>query len=113
MHEISLAEEILRIVESSSICKRFLKVKSLTLAVGDLAGVEPVALEFALTHIAEGTLLEGAVIRLNQISGSGYCAPCDVRVRIDYIQSPCPHCGHQPLTIIKGTELQIQDLIVT
>ncbi|MEY4685744.1 MAG: Hydrogenase/urease nickel incorporation, metallochaperone, hypA, partial [Pseudomonadota bacterium] len=40
MHEVSLAEEILRIIESSALDTPFSKVKTMTLEIGDLAGVE-------------------------------------------------------------------------
>lgn len=112
MHEVSLAEEILRIVETSSIEERFSKVQSLTLAIGGLAGVEAEALEFALTHMAHGTVLEGTKILLHPVSGSGYCDPCAVRVSIDSIHSPCPLCAHHPLTLIEGIELRVQSLDV-
>lgn len=112
MHEVSLAEEILRIVESSALATPFSKVKTLTLEIGDLAGVEPEALEFALTHMAPETLLEGALIRLIPVPGSGFCDACAMRVDLEFALSPCPHCGQQPLVDVKGTELRIRDLEV-
>ena len=112
MHEVSLAEEILRIVESSARDTPFSNVKTLTLEIGRLAGVEPEALEFALTHMAEGTLLEGALLRLIPVPGSGFCDVCCMRVDLAFVLSPCPRCGHQPLTEVEGTELRIRDLEV-
>lgn len=112
MHEVSLAEEILRIVETSARDAQFSKVKILTLEIGDLAGVETEALEFALTHMAPETMLEGALIRQIPIPGSGFCEPCGLRVALDFVRSPCPRCGHQPLADIEGTELRIRDLEV-
>lgn len=112
MHEVSLAEEILRIVESTAVEQAFSKVEGLTLEIGDLAGVEAEALEFALTHMATGTLLEGATLTLLTVPGSGYCKLCRVRAPIEFIQSPCPKCGEQPLLDLEGTELRIRDLEV-
>jgi len=112
LHEVSLAEEILRIVESSARDTPFSKVKVLTLEIGHLAGVEPEALEFALTHMAEGTLLEGALLHLIPVPGSGFCGVCSLRVDLAFALSPCPRCGHQPLSDLKGTELRIRDLEV-
>ena len=112
MHEVSLAEEILEIVESASRNTPFTSVKTLTLAVGDLAGVEPQALEFALEHMSQGTLLDGALIQMIPIPGSGFCETCNTRVALDFALSPCPRCGHQPLANVEGTELRIRDLEV-
>ena len=112
MHEVSLAEEILRIVESAAAEQHFSKVQSLTLEVGELAGVESEALEFALTHMAPGTLLEGARVILVNIPGRGHCVFCNAWVPIDFIHSACSSCGHQPLLDLEGTELRVRDLEV-
>ena len=112
MHEVSLAEEILHIVESSALSQRFNQVQTLTLEIGDLAAVETEALEFALIHMAPGTILEGARIQFVQIQGSAYCDCCAARVPIAFIQSPCPRCGHLPLSAIHGEELRVRDLEV-
>jgi hydrogenase nickel incorporation protein HypA/HybF len=112
VHEISLAEEILRMIEESSVSEGFNKVKSLTLEMGQLAGVDPEALSFALTHMAPGSLIDGAIIHLDELPGSGYCSSCKKRVAIDFRLAPCPQCGQQPLSTIEGTELRVRHLEV-
>lgn len=112
MHEISLAEEILRIIEESSAREGFLHVQSLTLEIGQLAGVDPESLSFALTHMPPGSLIDGAIIHLEELHGSGYCSSCKKRITIDFGLAPCPRCGHQPLSSIEGTELRVRHLEV-
>lgn len=112
MHEVSLAQELLHIVESAAVEQHFSKVHRLTLEIGDLSGIEPQALRFALTHMAPGTLLEGAEIIFLSVPGSGLCDVCRMKVPIEFLQSPCPNCGQQPLLDLEGTELRIRDLEV-
>lgn len=112
MHEISLAEEILRIVEASSDLEGFTQVQKITLEVGQMSGVEPEALAFALTHMASGSLIEGADIQLDLLPGSGYCAVCKARVPMDFALAPCRICGQYPLSSIEGTELRVRNLEV-
>ena len=58
MHELSLADGILQVVEDAAAREAFARVLQLRLEVGKLAGVELQALRFALEAIAPGTLLD-------------------------------------------------------
>jgi hydrogenase nickel incorporation protein HypA/HybF len=66
MHELSLAGEIVRMVEASAVRDKFRQVSTLRLEAGALAGVEVAALRFALEAIASGTCLEGATIVIDE-----------------------------------------------
>lgn len=66
MHELSLAGEILRIVEAAAVRERFRQVGQLRLEAGGRAGVEVSALRFALDALAPGTCLEGAQIEIDE-----------------------------------------------
>lgn len=66
MHELSLADGILRLVEEAATRERFQRVAHLHLEVGMRAGVEVSALRFALETIATGTCLEGARINIDE-----------------------------------------------
>jgi hydrogenase nickel incorporation protein HypA/HybF len=70
MHELSLADDILRLVEDAAAREHFQRVAQLHLEAGTRAGVEVSALRFALETIAPGTCLEGAHIRIDEPPGS-------------------------------------------
>lgn len=112
MHEISLAEEVLRIIEESSVQEGFVQVRSFTLEVGQLAGVDPQALSFALEHVGSGSIIQGAKIDFQPLPGSGYCASCKMRVPLDFALAPCHQCGQQPLAKLKGNDLRLLHLDV-
>lgn len=57
MHELSLAEGVLRLVEDAAQREGFARVQKLTLEAGALAGVEVRALRFALDALQPGTRL--------------------------------------------------------
>ena len=66
MHELSLADEIVRLVQDAATREHFRRVATLRLEAGTHAGVEVSALRFALEAIAPGTCLEGARIEIDE-----------------------------------------------
>jgi hydrogenase nickel incorporation protein HypA/HybF len=112
MHELSLAGDIVRMVEAASAREQFRRVARLRLEAGALAGVEPEALRFALDAMAPGTCLEGAQITIDEPPGSAWCPHCAASVAVASRADPCPDCGNYPLRATGGTELRVLDLVV-
>ncbi len=112
MHELSLADGVLRLVEAAAVRERFARVATLRLEAGALAGVEVPALRFALEAIAPGTCLDGAQIEIEQPPGSAWCARCAADVLIASRADPCPRCGSYPVTVTGGSALRVLDLLV-
>ncbi len=112
MHELSLAEEIVRMVESTAAREHFSRVATLTLQAGALAGVEVASLRFALQAITPGTCLEGAAIVINEPTGRAWCNACAAEVSIASRADPCPVCDGYPLKVLQGDALRVVDLVV-
>jgi hydrogenase nickel incorporation protein HypA/HybF len=112
MHEMSLAGGILQIVEDAAAREGFARVSRLVLEAGALAGVEISALRFALEALSPGTLLEAAIIDIEQPAGRAWCMICSQSVSISSRTDPCPCCGGWQLTPTGGTELRVRELIV-
>ena len=112
VHELSLAEGILQLVERARERDPFERVARLRLEAGALCGVEVSALRFALAVIAAGTCLEAAVIDIDEPAAAAWCAPCEQAVSIRSRLEPCPLCGGHQLNVSGGTELRVVDLQV-
>ncbi len=112
MHELSLAAEILRIVQDAAARDGFRQVALLRLEAGALCGVEVDALRFALSAIAQGTCLAGARIDIEQPPGRAWCIECAAEVEIFSRADPCPQCGAVPLRPCGGHALRVLDLLV-
>ena len=112
MHEMSLADGILQVVEQAALRERFRRVQRLTLAAGALAGVEVRALRFALDAVAPGSCLEGAEIVIEEPPGQAWCLRCAATVTISARTDACPRCGGYRLQATGGTELKVVDLMV-
>jgi hydrogenase nickel incorporation protein HypA/HybF len=112
VHELSLAAEILRLVQDAAAREHFRRVAMLRLEAGALAGVEVGALRFALDAVAPGTCLAGAQIEIEEPPGRAWCGQCAAEVAIESRAEPCPHCGGLALRPTGGDSLRVLDLLV-
>lgn len=112
MHELSLAQEIVRMVQATAQREHFHRVSTLRLQAGALAGVEVSALRFALDAMVGGTCLEGACIEIDEPPGAAWCAHCEREVAILTRADPCPVCNGYPVKPVSGMALRVLDLVV-
>ncbi|GAA5190746.1 hydrogenase maturation nickel metallochaperone HypA [Ferrimonas gelatinilytica] len=108
MHEMSLAEGILQIVESQAAPSP--KVHSVTLSVGELAGVELTSLKFCFDVVTRDTLAEGALLEIESVPGSAFCFDCLAQVPLSRRGEPCPKCGGYQLTVVGGDQMKVKSL---
>ena len=69
MHELSIAQSIVEMVRKHLPAGEMRGVKSVTLKVGDRAGVAPESLEFCFGAASEGTAAQGAKLRIENVPG--------------------------------------------
>lgn len=112
MHELSLAEDILRLVQASAQREGWTRLARLRLQAGTLAGVEVQALRFALDAVAPGTCLQGARIEIDEPPGLAWCPHCAQTVPLASRIDPCPRCGGFELRVTGGTALRVVELVV-
>ena len=112
MHELSLALDIVQLVEDAARRENFRRVARLHLEAGALAGVEVSALRFALQSLAGGTCLEGAQVEIDEPPGSAWCERCREHVTIASRADPCPRCHGYPVRPTAGDRLRVIDLHV-
>jgi hydrogenase nickel incorporation protein HypA/HybF len=112
MHELSLCESIVTILEAEAKRQSFSRVKHIWLEVGAFSGVEPEAMRFCFSAVANGTLAEAAVFEIVPRPGQATCLDCGGSVALTERYDPCPLCGSQLLQVTGGEELKIKELEV-
>lgn len=112
MHEMSLAEGILQIVENAAAKQGFRQVKEIRLEIGALSGVEPGALTFSLEVVLRNSVAEGARVEMETLPGQGWCMDCGEMVPINALYDACPRCGGYQVQATGGTEMRVKDLLV-
>jgi hydrogenase nickel incorporation protein HypA/HybF len=113
MHEMSVAENILEIVRHNFKQEIHGSVRTITVRVGELAGVVPESLEFCFQAITQGTPFQNASLRIDRIPLEGRCDRCGKTTVMEEVFSPCSHCDNQTLTLLSGRELQVVEFEVS
>jgi hydrogenase nickel incorporation protein HypA/HybF len=73
MHELSIAQNIVEIVKQHLPPGQIQSVKSVKMKVGHQAGIVPESLEFCFEAVAEGTVIQGATLEIENGSGDELC----------------------------------------
>jgi hydrogenase nickel incorporation protein HypA/HybF len=110
MHEMSIAQQILEIVEQHLPEPVEGRVTAIKLRIGEMAGIVAESLEFCFSAIAEGTLLEGAALVIEQCPIVVRCKDCEAESRLDFMIFSCPSCGSRNVRMISGNELHVIEL---
>ncbi len=110
MHEMSLAEGVLQIVEEKALEGGFGQVSVIHLEVGQLANVEIEALRFALDAVLAGTLADGAAVEITEVAGLGRCSDCRATVAVAARYEACPVCGGYRLDIVDGAQMRVREI---
>ncbi|MDR3410328.1 MAG: hydrogenase maturation nickel metallochaperone HypA [Formivibrio sp.] len=110
MHELTLAEHALRIVEKTAKKAEAVRVTRIKLAIGVLAHVDPETLQYCCEMVSRGTLAEGARIEIVRSPGLAHCDDCMQEVELKQVGEPCPRCGSYRLDITDGDQMLVLDI---
>lgn len=112
MHEMSLCEGVLQVLEAEALRQHFTKVKTVWLEIGALANVEPHAMQFCFTAVTRQTLADGATLEIIHQPAQAWCLNCSQSSVIHQRYEACPLCGSYQLQLTSGDELRIKELEV-
>ncbi len=112
MHEMSICESIVNVIEQQAVAQGFSRVKCVRLEIGPLAGVELEALRFCFDVVCKGGLAEGAVLEVIEVAINAWCMQCAEKTDVKQRYDPCPKCGSHQVQITGGDELRIKEMEV-
>ncbi len=112
MHEMSLCEGVLQIIENESQRMAFSSVRGVTLEIGLLSQVEPEAMRFCFDVVCNGSIAEGATLNIIQNPGQAWCMQCADSKTISQRGTACPDCGSYQLQVTGGDEMRVKSLEV-
>ncbi len=112
MHELGLAMQTLDIVLEEAGRQKAERVLSMRMRVGELSGVVPEALQFALETIMEDTPAEGARINIDLVKPACECASCGMEFEVINYDYSCRRCGEISSELSRGKEMNLISLEV-
>jgi hydrogenase nickel incorporation protein HypA/HybF len=113
MHEMSLTEGVVRILEDQAAAHGFTRVKTVWLEIGELSTVIPESMEFCFGAVAAGNPLTAETsLVIIRVPGTAWCMDCSENVTVSSRIDLCPKCGGAKLAVTTGEEMRIKELEV-
>ena len=112
MHEMSLAEGVLQLIEDAARKQQFEKVTTVWLDIGQLSGVEVDAMSFCFDVVTRDSIADGARLEIIALPGAGWCMKCAMTVPMAEVFGECPQCGGHQMQVTGGTEMRVKELEV-
>ena len=112
MHELSLSNGMLEIIEKRAVEDGFDRVLVVRLEVGALSCVERAALSFCFESVTRGSVAEGAHLDILDVAGKAWCWDCEAVVPLARRGEACGRCGGYQLKVRDGEQVRIKELEV-
>jgi hydrogenase nickel incorporation protein HypA/HybF len=107
MHELGIAASILESVQKTAERHPNGRISKVGVKIGELAGVDPDALQFGFEVLVKDTEWEKLVLDLEYIPRTQRCSKCAYDFRMTDFDPQCPLCGEFATECISGEELDI------
>ncbi len=112
MHEVSLLENVIALIEEQCRLAPFTRVRVIRLQLGALGPAEPDSLRFCFDAVILGTIAEGAELDIDIIPAQARCPACQRTTALDDRFDACPICTYPERHIVVGHELRLAELEV-
>lgn len=112
MHEVSIAESIVQLINDAAEREGFSHVRTVWLEIGRLAAVEAEALRFCFEAVAAASPAAGAQLEIIELPGEGRCPQCGASSPMDDLLASCSACGSYGLRVTAGNEMRVKALDV-
>ncbi len=112
MHEYSIVQSLLDIIEEHAQKHGAKSVRKVVVKIGVLSGVEPHLLHVAFDTFKEGTICQEAELQMNIQPIIARCRSCNETNEYPNVQIffECRHCGSVDLEIVDGEDMLLMSL---
>ncbi|MFN7115306.1 MAG: hydrogenase maturation nickel metallochaperone HypA [Saprospiraceae bacterium] len=112
MHELSIVLSIIDIAEEAARQAGAHNVERIELEIGQLAGVQVDALEFAWDAAVKNTILQKAERLIHHVNGKARCTTCGTEFLMQQLYDACPKCNAYFSEILQGQELRVKAITI-
>jgi len=112
MHEMSIAQSILDIVDEYMKKENSGKLAEVAIEIGELTAVVPDSLTFCYEVLVEDTPYRDSKISIHIIPLTGTCPACGITFKIKNFEFLCPNCQSPGIEVEGGQELRVSHLEV-
>lgn len=114
MHEVSIIEGMIDLVEKQRAIHHFKKVQEIHLACGIYNCVSEENLNFCLKTVAQGTCLEGVILKVHRLPERWRCPSCEMDFVVENkdVEACCPKCRSSSVLPLLNSEILLDKLEV-
>lgn len=112
MHELSLVESMLELIQTAAKEQHFSAVRVVWLEIGCMACVEPEALRFCFDAVARNTVAHNARLEIIEVPGCGTCRDCGNVHPCRNLLDACPACGSYRVEVSSASGMRIKEMDV-
>lgn len=109
MHEAMVAENILESI-LTQVSKKSGKVVRVVISCGQINALNDEALKFAFKVASEGTICQGAKIKIKHIPLKANCNNCHKKFNYDLYDPQCPKCGKSDISLGEDAPLLLEEI---
>lgn len=110
MHELSVAQGLLDIIEQEARPYPGARVTRVHLRIGALSAVVPDALRFAFQAVTRGGIAEGASLEIEEVPLRIRCRQCAEEFTVEDPFMTCPRCEGFDVEMVSGREMHIESM---
>jgi hydrogenase nickel incorporation protein HypA/HybF len=110
MHELHLAEDVLKSIKEEAGKKGLTKISYAKIHVGETLITDPPEFKELLMKISAGTVADSMRFDLEITPVKASCSDCGEEFRGDTLRFDCPGCGSARIGIVSGKEILIEAL---
>ncbi len=110
MHEMVLSESIVDLVAGCARREGMNRVTGVTVEIGTGTAVDTGALAFCFPIVAEGTVAEGAALRIAHVPLRAVCNACGDSYQPEDLTSVCPVCRSADRRITDGRQMRVVEV---
>jgi len=110
LHELSIASNLIDIVNQAVDGQNVSRVTSLRIVIGEMSTVVPDCLAFAFEVVSKGTVAENAQLDFEKKPLIGRCRDCGKEFHIQDYVFRCPECQSPKIEIVSGKEFMLKSI---
>jgi hydrogenase nickel incorporation protein HypA/HybF len=113
VHELSVAQSLIDVLVEKLASEPIAAVEAVYVSVGQLSGVDPAALKSAFHIAAGGTIVQGAVLEIQDVPVRIWCSRCNAERGVASLRDlRCTECGQASNDLRAGRELFVDKVRV-
>lgn len=112
MHELGITQKLLDVALGEATRHGARRIRAIRLVVGEHAGIAPDALSFCFEVVSQGTIAEGAALKIERAGSAARCEVCEAMWTLTDSSIFCPSCGASVTPTAESQGIRVDSLEV-